>query len=156
MPGEYIIVWYSDDNVWHERLLIWKRADGSWEILTPDGDKYCEDLRKNGNGPEEVVRLPASGEIPNDVTESVYRFRSYFKAVGHRACLREGFLDAKAEDAGAVVLFSSVYDYAGELANVTDIVGRDALPRRVTRKTGRPGTGVLVAPAADDLSLIHI
>ena len=150
LPGEFIIVWYDSDDVWHERLLIWKRADGTWEILTPDGDKYCEDYRKNGQGPDEIVRLPATGEIPPDVMEPVYRFRSYFKSVGHRACLRQGFLDAKAEDADTVVLFSSVYDYAGELASVTEVVGRDALPRRVPRKTGRPDTGVLVTPVVDD------
>ena len=25
LPAEYVIVFYDDDDVWHERLLIWKR-----------------------------------------------------------------------------------------------------------------------------------
>ena len=55
MPGETVAVYYSDDSVWHERLLIWRFAEGVWYILTPDRDLYAEDLRCiGGDGPSRI------------------------------------------------------------------------------------------------------
>ena len=45
VPGQTVAVFYSDDDVWHERLLLWRFQDGIWYILTPDQDVYAEDLR---------------------------------------------------------------------------------------------------------------
>ena len=145
LPGDFIIVWYDDDDGWHERALLWKRADGTWEILTPDDDKYCEDYRRNGSGPSEVVRLGPTGGVPSDITESVYRFASYPMRDAHRQRLRERLLDAKAKDGDRAVLFPSVRDHLGASVSVTEMVGRDVLPRRVGGKTSHPGTP-LTAP----------
>ena len=55
VPGQTAAVFYSDDNVWHERLLLWRFQDGTWYILTPDQDLYAEDLRcLGGDGPIKV------------------------------------------------------------------------------------------------------
>ena len=43
LPGQIAVVWYSDDNVYHERLMVWKVTDTKWYVLTPDGDLYAED-----------------------------------------------------------------------------------------------------------------
>ena len=43
--GNTVAVFYSDDNLWHERLLLWRFSEGVWYVLTPDKDVYAEDLR---------------------------------------------------------------------------------------------------------------
>jgi hypothetical protein len=48
MPGDYILVWYDDDMVWHERLLVASLGGTVWVIATPDGDRYPEDLGCRG------------------------------------------------------------------------------------------------------------
>ena len=35
--GQKVIVWYSDDVVYHERLLVWRVSEDTWYILTPLG-----------------------------------------------------------------------------------------------------------------------
>ena len=42
-PGQIGILWYADDTVYHERILVWRVSDTVWCILTPDGDLYQED-----------------------------------------------------------------------------------------------------------------
>ena len=55
VPGSILAVFYSDDTVWHERLALWRASDSGWMILTPDNDRYIEDLRGNAlDGPERV------------------------------------------------------------------------------------------------------
>ena len=38
LPGDKVIVWYSDDSVYHERVLLWKAGESTWYIVTPDHD----------------------------------------------------------------------------------------------------------------------
>ena len=55
-PGHRVLVWYDDDNVWHERLLLWPYGDAGlrgWLIETPDGDVYDEELREG----DSITRL---------------------------------------------------------------------------------------------------
>ena len=43
--GDGLLLWFADDNVWHERVALWKHADDfTWFCLTPDGDLYAECL----------------------------------------------------------------------------------------------------------------
>ena len=49
-------VWYGDDVVWHERILLWRIGPASarsWIILTPDYDAY-EDILMAGDDIHEV------------------------------------------------------------------------------------------------------
>ena len=48
MPGSTLAVFYSDDVVWHERLVLWRLSPTSWYILTPGLDLYAEDLSCSG------------------------------------------------------------------------------------------------------------
>lgn len=55
LPGDNLAVFYSDDTVWHERIVLWpaKRGTGSgfvWWIVTPDLDVYAEDLNNPAEG----------------------------------------------------------------------------------------------------------
>lgn len=40
LPGQVGFVWYSDDSVYHERLMIWRASPTEWFVLIPDGDFY--------------------------------------------------------------------------------------------------------------------
>ena len=54
VPGHRILVWYEDDDVWHERVLLWPshdvagRSRDRWVVLTPDDDVYVEDYGPGG------------------------------------------------------------------------------------------------------------
>ena len=137
-PGSYVLVWYEDDSVWRERLLLWMHGLFS-EIVTPDNDKYLEDMRRVGSGPSRVVLLPASGEIPNDITEPVYRFKRYPTIAEHEKLLQQSFADARAASGRDVRLFAEVANGLGSRVSATSIVGREGLPRRLVKKDGLGG-----------------
>jgi hypothetical protein len=44
IPGATVGLWYVGDDVWHERLVLGKTRPNFWQVLTPDGDTYEEDL----------------------------------------------------------------------------------------------------------------
>ena len=51
-PGLTLAVFYDDDVLWHERLVLWRLTDLEWYVLTPDLDMYAEDLScSGGDGP---------------------------------------------------------------------------------------------------------
>ena len=62
LPGSYCLVWCDSDDVWHERFVLWQHGR-LWEVVTPDGDRYLEDLSAGGNGPTKVVVLNADGDV---------------------------------------------------------------------------------------------
>ena len=77
IPGDSIAVWYSDDTVFHERLLIWRTSPTCWYILTPDGDTYEEeyDCRDPETGPSRVMVKGVDFQYMSRLRPGVYRFR---------------------------------------------------------------------------------
>ena len=71
LPGSYVLTFYTCDSVWHERAVLWK-IGGEWEVITSDDDKYFENLMTGRGGPARLIILPASGEVPDSVTDPVY------------------------------------------------------------------------------------
>ena len=77
-PGMSVLVFYPDDKVWHERLLIFPISLTSWVILTPDKDLYIEDYRLDGRGDiSRLTSLGLSNEVPTIVRGALYRFDAY-------------------------------------------------------------------------------
>ncbi|CAE6954480.1 unnamed protein product [Symbiodinium sp. CCMP2592] len=78
-PGRLLRVWYSDDDVWHERLVLLpgRRADVFW-IVTPDIDIYEENLAGNASGGPEKVRELAHGARTR-YSRPVYKFRAAWR-----------------------------------------------------------------------------
>lgn len=73
-PGDAILVWYPDDDVFHERCLLWPCSLGRWVIMTPDSDVYEEALpASDGNGPERIYLLEPDRVVPRD-RRPAYRF----------------------------------------------------------------------------------
>ena len=77
-PGQHLAVWYSDDDVWHERLLVWRVTRDTWYTLTPDGDLYAEDFSGLGdNGPMTFRIKDVEFRYWSRLGKPVYRFKDY-------------------------------------------------------------------------------
>ena len=50
VPGDHVVVWYNNDDVWHEGLLGWPLGVETWVIRTTDGDVCAETLEAGGRG----------------------------------------------------------------------------------------------------------
>ncbi|CAK0857162.1 unnamed protein product, partial [Prorocentrum cordatum] len=54
MLGSWLLVWYGDDHVWHERLAAWPVQGAQWVLQTPDKEVYAEYL--DGSDPDGLER----------------------------------------------------------------------------------------------------
>ena len=74
-PGLRIGVWYSDDTVWHERLLLYPVSEKEWVIRTPDGDQYIEQIDAlDPNGSSKLALCGPKGQAPDVLGGKFYRF----------------------------------------------------------------------------------
>jgi len=115
VPGDYVLAWFSDDDVWHELLLTWIGEDGWAAVHTPDGDHY--ELRLQGDPEEGAVALrhiARSGEIPEGITRRVYRFREYPQRAGLHVLMTKGIEMLDRVEGGARS-FEQVVNEVGEL-----------------------------------------
>ena len=80
LPGGYLVVFYSDDNVWHERVLLAEADSQHWVIETPDGDMYVENVACTSpeDGPCRAVALDETGELPVFLRGRTYRFKDFY------------------------------------------------------------------------------
>ena len=98
VPGQTLAVYYSDDNVWHERLALWKQSGTHWMIYTPDSDRYVEDL--SGTDPDGPNRVKVKGvdfKYWSRVGGSAYRFRSFPSEADFRMLLKDSFRELSKE-----------------------------------------------------------
>lgn len=77
MLVEAVAVRYEDDPVLHERLLLWPYRGSVWDIRTPDGKEYREDLLGGYAGPSESYRLHHRRRLGHGVRAHIYRFREW-------------------------------------------------------------------------------
>ncbi len=92
VPGIPVAVFYSDDDVWHERLPLWRAGDGMWMIYTPDKDMYVEDLRcGSDDGPSKVKVKGYDFKYWSRVGGAAYRFASPPSPEEFRSLLKEAF-----------------------------------------------------------------
>ena len=67
-PGSRILAWYSDDDMWHERIIIWKgQAEHGWYVVTPDLDLYEEDYGLTGMDGPRSRACTLEGEVKDYV-----------------------------------------------------------------------------------------
>ena len=77
-PRDRVLVWYSGDKVWHERLLVRPVSSSLWFIATPDRDAYLERIVGGArtDSPIKCVPLDAEGNPKTAVQGELYRFSS--------------------------------------------------------------------------------
>ena len=154
LPGDRLAVWYSDDDVYHERILIWKVSAASWFILTPDQDLY-----------EEVFDDPSNGPQHFKIKGVHYRFNSWLRGGIYRFAAdpteeeMKGHIFSALDEMGKAQLSPSDWlpphvRIEGRLVSATKLLGVRAVPRRVTRGGGQlqaPGEEPLMAGIAPEL-----
>ena len=87
LPGDTVVLWYSDDSVGHEALILWRF--GSYAVIyTPDSDRYVVEIFGNpADGPADAKQVSRDGQLP-PLSKGVYRFRSYPNGVDYKNLLR--------------------------------------------------------------------
>lgn len=133
LPGQTVLAWYSDDDVFHERLLVWRVDDKTWYVLTPDGDCYAEDYSGDSdNGPLTFQVKGVDFQFFSRVRRPVYRFREYptdseFKQHVETALRDLGLLGRT--DLGWQPRHAM--NMNGDKVEATEYLGRLLVPRRV-------------------------
>ena len=76
-PGQRVGVFYEDDPVWHERLLLAPVSAEEWVCRTPDGDQYAERLDTlDEEGCSRIALCSETGAAPTILAGKFYRFAS--------------------------------------------------------------------------------
>eukprot|EP00972_Heterocapsa_arctica_P093718 13824655-Heterocapsa_arctica.AAC.1 len=73
-----VLTWYSDDDVYHERIVLYGLSSSStrYVVLTPDKDVYAKELDgTDDEGRALCVLLGAGGGRPAWLDRPVYAFR---------------------------------------------------------------------------------
>ena len=138
LPGQQGIVWYSDDNVYHERLLVWKVNESSWYILTPDNDLYVEDWScKGGDGPISFKIKGDDFRYFSRISQPVYRFSTYPTDEEFKEHVKQALQElGGASRSPNAWRPQYVLNMAGRRVEATEYLGRLLTPTRIRGKDG--------------------
>ena len=149
VPGQRLVVRYVDDDVDHERLLLYPSLPpGTWAARGPDGDEYEEDFTgfDPNTGPEGAALMPPDGSAPEGWPRPIYRFRAALTAPQLRAAIQRGRAIVEARLPGiAPAPPREVAGPDGELQDWATFFG-EGQPRRLAARL----RGKQPAPLADD------
>ena len=146
LPGDKILAWYSDDTMYHERVLIWKApGTSSWFILTPDSDLYIEDYNDPDNGPESFLIKNQHFAYYSRLAHPVYRFANDPTEEELKGYIEKAFDEMGISEVGPDAWQPAYVRVGRDLVSASKILGR----RLVTRRRVRGG-GV-VQPAREHL-----
>eukprot|EP00438_Fugacium_kawagutii_P005651 Skav219568 [mRNA] locus=scaffold886:117352:118863:- [translate_table: standard] len=131
--------WYSDDDVWHERIILWPsmRGDQCYYVLTPDDHVYCEDLRLRfdvENGPSRVRVKGQTFRYWSRFRESSYRFNESVDNDYLKAAIIRAMEEVKAQNEwNPTAIPSKIIDRKGKEVSSSVFLGRALVPRRLGR-----------------------
>ena len=100
LPGQVVAVYYSDDRLWHERLLLYPLGDGrTWIVRTPDADQYAEQVdAKDEGGCCRICMCSLDGSSPRLLYGRLYRFQNRWEDSDLVDMIRAAAGQAKALD----------------------------------------------------------
>lgn len=133
VPGSRVLVWYADDDVWHEILVGLIVGNSEVIIYTPDDDLYREDISCAGaSGPVKLRGLGRDFKVAGKILKPVYRFRQPITDEILKKAIRDSMKLAE-DDGIAVGLPPKVLNAAGTLVDLDVLFGGpfmrdDALP----------------------------
>ena len=158
IPGCRVVVRYAEDDLWHERILLYPAAsdvDGGacWVVLTPDNDVYIEELEGGSpdDSPVEWQIVARDRRLPPGLGRA-YRFPG--DQPGELRALYRRAYAASTEDARArgVVLPvpQRIRDQQGRDVAVDDALGRNFFGARrlIGKQALADGGGALADGAA--------
>lgn len=136
LPGDKVLVWYDDDSMYHERILIWKNGSSSWYVLTPDEDLYEESFANDGEGPSRFLIRGKNFWYYSRLDAPVYRFD---KDPPEEEMKRH--IETALDELGISRLEGDAWRprfirVKGELIHASNILGRRLVFQRMTRGGG--------------------
>lgn len=144
-PGSLVLVYYEDDDVYHERYILWALGNDEFVILTPDFDRYVESYAVRGGDITDLVLLPRSRRLPSGLGARAYRFAEYLEHDELRKQIRGAFADGRAHLGVDPPLPVYAVNQEGNKIAFDDFFGGHFLARRVARKGAQralpPSTG---------------
>ena len=156
VPGIPVAVFYSDDSVWHERIPIWRASEGLWMIVTPDADRYVEDLRGGAaDGPAKVKIKGKDFKYWSRVGGATYRFSSGLTNEEFRARIKETYKELlTAPGFDREWRPDSIIDMEGKVHPTSEFLGGLLTTHRLTGKKGVMVLGDPSSPASRQQALI--
>ena len=152
VPGDIVLTWYSDDSVFHERILLWPAKGSAWAVATPDEDVYVEILVDGdpNEEPESALYFGAGRQVPKEAAaKGVYRFEGWPTDGVLRRLIRDGRAAAHAwcRSEGATPMGVKMARNAARKMVPLDLLFKGQFLTR--RLTGRMGAdGAATAPVA--------
>ena len=96
-PGSTVLVWYTGDTVWHERLILGHISSSWYLIVTPDEDIYPQELSVPPLG--YVMIMPNHRRVPNSLrARTTYRFEDGPRGVAYSTSQKRTLIDRAAEE----------------------------------------------------------
>ncbi|CAE7628065.1 pksN [Symbiodinium sp. CCMP2592] len=142
-PGNKAVVYYDDDDVWHERrVLLPGGSPESYWVRTPDADLYEEDFQGGSSeGPRRVRHVPFGVKTLPNLRVAVYRFKEDLTDDDLRKWIKEAIQEHTRSYGREPDLSDVQVELAdGSLAPIQDVVGVRRPARRLTGKGPRDRT----------------
>ena len=154
--GSRVLLWYNDDNVWHEALIGLIVGDEDAYIYTPDADLYLESLGCKGvHGPVKLRGLGPRMTLPRNLRARVYRFKEKITDETIRRVVRESMALARSERGGEPEPPTHICNSDGMKVEIDVFFGGHFLTRRRTKTATAaddksPKNAAIVKPALGD------
>ena len=135
--GSRFLLWYTDDDVWHEAMIGVIVGKEHAVIHTPDGDSYVERLSCLGaEGPAKLRGLTSTLTLPRNLRAPAYRFKGRMTNEYIKQVFRDA-LKAAEEEGYSPDTPSEIVDKDGNVTNLDAFFGGSFVWRR--RTLGNPG-----------------
>ena len=116
LPGDYVLLKFGGDPVWHEMLVCGLGQGGLLSVHTPDGDSYVmPTFGERSWGPERVEKVRRDGQLPGGSRREVYRFPGYPSSTELRKLIQTGEADIEKE--GDLISTTQVTNAFGQLVS---------------------------------------
>ncbi|CAK0828390.1 unnamed protein product, partial [Prorocentrum cordatum] len=87
--GERVRVAYVDDDVDHERMLVWPVSEALWYVMSPDRDVWVEDLTAADHATGPCRCWPLAGGVQRTAPQRLHGFKELPDADGLGAQMTE-------------------------------------------------------------------
>ena len=142
LQGDKVIVWYSDDSVYHERVLLRKTGESTWYIVTPDHDVYVEDFNDPANGPARFHIKGLHFKYYSRLSHGVYRFDDELSEDELKKFVEEALDDLGYDVLPAGAWCPGFARVGKNQVSLSKILGQRVVPRAVKSR----GKGVMDGP----------
>ena len=136
-PGDRLAVWYSDDVMYHERILVWKTGEASWYILTPDKDLYEEIYDDPANGPHHFKIKGVHYQFNSRLRSPIYSFTQDPTEEDMKGFIFQALDGMGKAQLGPGDWLPPSVKVGKKEVSTTLLLGTRAVPRRVTRGGGQ-------------------